>query len=339
MNKHLLSGVALSAMLLAAASASAQTVIYSNDYESQTVGDYSSDTSWKGKYWTDNQKSAITRFSIEEDATHGKVVVIKPRSGNKGTGGGLFRFRDANSDTSTKDPLSMETNNIQQYTVELDMALNVTAAIINKGGNLTLRGANSQIALMNSTVAFPKRFDYGITYSTSSVDCSDNAWNNILLFQSLSSDEQDISAVTEEVADYKGADLSFKDMDTEGEPSFSFPVNGTWCHFKVDVDRAKKTVAWSITPEGGTAVTGSLPGSLANDLILNSIYFRASSGDSDRDYVKIDNVKVTSNSTDGIAEIGQETKADNAYYTLSGVKTSKPQHGVYIHNGRKVVIK
>lgn len=222
MKRHLLSGAALIAMLLATTQVSAQTVLYSNDYEDQTVGDYSSDTSWKGKYWTDNQKSNITRFSIEEDGTHGKVVVIKPRSANKGTGGGLFRFRDFNSSTSTKDPLSMEENNIQQYTVELDMALNVTAAIINKGGTLTLRGANSQIALMNSSVVFPKRFDYGITYSTSSVDCSDNAWNNILLFQSLSSDEQDISAVTEEVADYKNADFSFKDMDTEGEPRFSF---------------------------------------------------------------------------------------------------------------------
>ena len=32
-------------------------------------------------------------------------------------------------------------------------------------------------------------------------------------------------------------------------------------------------------------------------------------------------------------------KADGAYYTLQGVKTSKAAKGIYIHNGKKVVIK
>ena len=32
-------------------------------------------------------------------------------------------------------------------------------------------------------------------------------------------------------------------------------------------------------------------------------------------------------------------KADGAYYTLEGVKTTKPVKGIYIHNGKKIVVK
>ena len=32
-------------------------------------------------------------------------------------------------------------------------------------------------------------------------------------------------------------------------------------------------------------------------------------------------------------------KVDGAYYTLEGVKTTKPVNGLYIHNGKKIVVK
>lgn len=43
--------------------------------------------------------------------------------------------------------------------------------------------------------------------------------------------------------------------------------------------------------------------------------------------------------TTGINEVNAVAKADGAYYTLQGVKTSKAAKGIYIHNGKKVVIK
>lgn len=43
--------------------------------------------------------------------------------------------------------------------------------------------------------------------------------------------------------------------------------------------------------------------------------------------------------TTGINEMNAAAKADGAYYTLQGVKTSKAAKGIYIHNGKKVVIK
>lgn len=43
--------------------------------------------------------------------------------------------------------------------------------------------------------------------------------------------------------------------------------------------------------------------------------------------------------TTGINEVNAAAKAYGAYYTLQGVKTSKAAKGIYIHNGKKVVIK
>ena len=43
--------------------------------------------------------------------------------------------------------------------------------------------------------------------------------------------------------------------------------------------------------------------------------------------------------TTGINEVNAAAKADGAYYTLQGVKTSKAAKGIYIHNGKKVVSK
>lgn len=43
--------------------------------------------------------------------------------------------------------------------------------------------------------------------------------------------------------------------------------------------------------------------------------------------------------TTGINEVNAAAKADGAYYTLQGVKTTKAAKGIYIHNGKKVVIK
>lgn len=43
--------------------------------------------------------------------------------------------------------------------------------------------------------------------------------------------------------------------------------------------------------------------------------------------------------TTGINEVAPTTPAsDEAYYTLSGIKTRKPTRGIYIHKGRKVVV-
>lgn len=45
--------------------------------------------------------------------------------------------------------------------------------------------------------------------------------------------------------------------------------------------------------------------------------------------------------TDGIAPVIQEAndKSDDAYYTLQGVRVNHPTKGIYIHEGRKIVIK
>lgn len=41
----------------------------------------------------------------------------------------------------------------------------------------------------------------------------------------------------------------------------------------------------------------------------------------------------------GISNVSTESVSDNGYYTLQGVKVSQPQKGVYVKNGKKVIIK
>ena len=49
------------------------------------------------------------------------------------------------------------------------------------------------------------------------------------------------------------------------------------------------------------------------------------------------------NETTGIEEINSAdntaSKTDDTYYNLNGQKVSKPTRGIYIHNGKKVVVK
>lgn len=48
--------------------------------------------------------------------------------------------------------------------------------------------------------------------------------------------------------------------------------------------------------------------------------------------------KLYSNSTDGIRSV-RDVTMDGHYYTLQGMRTDNPMHGIYIRNGRKVVVK
>lgn len=41
----------------------------------------------------------------------------------------------------------------------------------------------------------------------------------------------------------------------------------------------------------------------------------------------------------GINDVQKEVKTDNSYYTLQGIRVNIPSKGIYIHNGKKVVIK
>jgi len=43
--------------------------------------------------------------------------------------------------------------------------------------------------------------------------------------------------------------------------------------------------------------------------------------------------------TTGISSVDAETVSDNSIYTLQGVKVAQPQKGVYVKNGKKVIIK
>ena len=42
----------------------------------------------------------------------------------------------------------------------------------------------------------------------------------------------------------------------------------------------------------------------------------------------------------GIREVNsRQPRQDNSYYTLQGIRVDRPSKGIYIHQGRKIVIK
>ncbi|MDY6411630.1 MAG: hypothetical protein SPL28_01380, partial [Bacteroidales bacterium] len=52
-------------------------------------------------------------------------------------------------------------------------------------------------------------------------------------------------------------------------------------------------------------------------------------------------MKIVKNSSTGIETVGRDIKSDNAWYNLQGVRfENKPvAPGIYIHNGKKVMVK
>ena len=47
----------------------------------------------------------------------------------------------------------------------------------------------------------------------------------------------------------------------------------------------------------------------------------------------------TDNEATAIRDLTYPTYSDGAYYTLQGVRVSHPEHGIFIHNGKKVILK
>ena len=41
----------------------------------------------------------------------------------------------------------------------------------------------------------------------------------------------------------------------------------------------------------------------------------------------------------GIENVAAERQGDDAWYNLQGMRVERPAHGIYIHNGKKVLVK
>lgn len=57
-------------------------------------------------------------------------------------------------------------------------------------------------------------------------------------------------------------------------------------------------------------------------------------------WADFDEVSIVDTDVSGINEINADNKTNNAYYTVSGIKTNTPTgNGLYIRNGKKIIIK
>ena len=343
MKKVLLNSMTVAALTLAATQQTvAPTVLYTNDYENQTVtvgellnGKEDPGKSWRSTNWQID-KNRVTRISVQEDASHGKYVYIQQRNSLWAAGGAVMRFYDNGVDVAETDRFQMEANGIKQYSVEFDAAIRETVSVYLKGGTtLTLAGCNAEIGLIHSEAKLPSRLDYGYRSGIEG-----NETDNIFFMAG----NNDVELPEEETIPWTGANTKFTLFtDDQNLPRLDVPVDGTWCHYKFDVDRTAETVSYTITSDAGTNVNGSYRLIEGSNTLLQGIYVRVSSGSQEKDdWVAFDNIKVT-NTTSGETGISDLFSNDNpqgkVYYSLSGVKTINPTKGIYIHNGHKIVVR
>ncbi len=314
------------ALLLAAAAAFAlntmaeNTVLYSQDYETSATGamtDKDGDgKTWRGLYWQ-IEGNRVTQLSVQNDAEHGNYVQIMQRNKDWNAGGAYCLFKDdatLYADTAT-DPFSMEKKGIMKYTVEFDAAILATLNAYIKGGNMTWGGPATEFAVLNPnfSTANKWRADYGLTNKEGQNEYYDN-----VIFLKQSADN--VTTAMPEADTYNMEEaVPFSLMNVEPAEQISLPIDGSWNHWKIEVDRATYKVALSIN--GETKASYTADPELGVSLVLRGLYFRTGSGKSDNMcYVNIDNLKVT-------AEVPAETGIDK-------VAVDKPAKAVkFIQDG------
>ncbi len=107
---------------------------------------------------------------------------------------------------------------------------------------------------------------------------------------------------------------------TEADYSLDIPVGSTSCEFTIDDSFFEKHPTWTSISQFGLQVFQE-------------------TGDQT---IKIKSAKrtiYTGDDATGIKDVKTGVANDGAYYTLQGVKLAKPQKGINIHNGKKVVIR
>ena len=131
--------------------------------------------------------------------------------------------------------------------------------------------------------------------------------------------------------------------DAEGDKTFKVTVDGTEASFEGNELIATSVAANATVPSEGTyyalsaseATFGVLKGGIT--LSSNKAYIKAPVAASDANTVL--SIKFGDDTTGINAAKVKTAEADGAYYTLQGVKTMKPAKGLYIHNGKKVIVK
>ncbi len=130
--------------------------------------------------------------------------------------------------------------------------------------------------------------------------------------------------------------------ETEGEKTFKVTLDGTEASFDGNELIATSVAANATVPETGTyyALSASEQtfGVLKSGITLsgNKAYLAAPTSEAKQTALSI---LFSDGDITGISTAVKTAEADGAYYTLQGVKTLKPAKGLYIHNGKKVIVK
>ncbi len=324
-NKHK-TYVMKKALLFAAAAAFSVNMmaesqeLYSQNFEKMTKGNFSSSVKNKAgvsPYYWSVDANGVSQISIEEDADHGKYLQIKQRTGDWNAGGAysLFYTDDVKSVGEDGDRFNMESQGITKYSVEFDAALYTTLNAYLKGGaTMTWAGPCMEFALLNPSFKAFKRCDYGLTNGS-----ADYSYDNVIYIKQTN---DNITSEMPEKDSYKMDEVVPFTLQTDEQGTeVNIPLDGSWNHWKVSVDRESYEVSLTVGDKKVASFKGDPD--LASQ-ILRGIYFRTGNcQSSDPSYIKLDNLKVTGEVTTGINEVNAEetTAADKktVKYVKNGV--------------------
>lgn len=281
--------------------------LYSQDFEKISVGNFSSKVKNKAgvsPYYWSVDANGVTQISVANDKEHGNYLEIKQRPNDWNAGGAysLFYTDDAKTAGEDGDFFKMEEKGIKQYTVEFDAALYTSLNAYLKGGQtMTWAGTCMEFALLNPSFKAFKRVDYGLKYGS-----DENEWNNVIY---IKQQEGSITSEMPEKDTYKMDEVvPFTLMTDDKETQVNIPIDGSWNHWKVSVNRETYEVSLTVGDKEVTKFKGDPD--LASQ-ILRGIYFRTGNSKSDDpSYIRLDNLKVTGEVSTGINEVNaQETEA------------------------------
>lgn len=298
--------VAILMALVSVNTANAQTVLYSEDYQSEECTQENS-----ANYWTRSPRDKAPLTLVEDEETSNKYWESVMTNGKNRY---LYTRWTTDADAFYGD--------YKQYKLEFDAAL--------QKGNIATWQELSIISELSVWPFNDNRSNEGIFYTKNFEDGG-------TLFD-LIGDESGKNQTQDAVAPLDNKYY----INNNLEDQIELPM-AKWCHFSFDIDADALNMHVKIVNsetsevvldrdfEIDDAITGLKPMGIYMNNTKNNGTFR------------IDNIKVTagSGSATGITNIDNgNMPADATYYNLQGMKVSKPTaSGVYVHGGKKVVIK
>ncbi len=228
---------------------------------------------------------------------------------------------------------------------------NVTKIEFSKAFNSSSVTSFSIAGSASSTVAYDREFTAGQK-------------STVYLPFALTQEECNTAGTFYELTDYDGTTLTFTKVTSDGTTAYKpylFTAKSTGAPFSSYSGKEifASSGATAPTPVGSGGYTATMTGTLGHQSVngkygwssADGVFYQATSDavtiDAFRAYITVTGVASArgmldvnfEDATMGIHSVKSETMKDNSYYDLLGRRVENPTKGVYIINGKKIMVR